>query len=212
MDIIKFIDEITKGYSNELRLNNKSLYSTVQEMQKAYGQTNLGSTTSFKDNSVDMFQSDRDINTAKEVEEKNGNKLGINLNKYLEKIINFTSYRESQEENYFFGVNKNLRKISKVLIMSPETEKRLLDELQIKGQYFVEMSKVLLKEILLEQVEIDDELDNPDFLEQTAEKDLEFFKENNDYSKVPITTKENLRSQLNHFKSLESSTVTTKVL
>jgi len=78
--------------------------------------------------------------------------------------------------------------------MSSETEKKLLDELQIKGQYFMEMSKVLLKETLLEQVELDDDSDNPDFMERTETKNLEFFNENNDYSKVPLDVHENLRS------------------
>jgi len=78
--------------------------------------------------------------------------------------------------------------------MSSETEKKLLDELEIKGQYFMEMSKVLLKETLLEQVELDDDSDNPDFMERTETKNLEFFNENNDYSKVPLDVHENLRS------------------
>lgn len=174
-------------------------------MRNNYSNIVLGSQRSIKDNNTDFYQSDKDGQGTSGLEEKLGNKLGINQNKYLEKIINFTSYRESQEENYFFGVNKNLRKLSKVLTMSSETENKLLDELQIKGQYFMEMSKVLLKETLLEQVELDDVSDNPDFMERTEEKDLEFFNENNDYSKVPLDVKENLRSNQNLYKSKESS-------
>ena len=119
-----------------------------------------------QDNSMD--------DTHYQLEEKVGNELGLDLNKLIERIVNFSGYKETQEENHYWNINKNLKKISKVILMNSETEACLNKELKSKSSYFLDMLKNTFKEVLLG--DINEDLDNDDSYDQKPlSKDLEFF-------------------------------------
>lgn len=194
-----FIRDIRSQYQSELDANGVPLFPTSAEMKQAYGCGELGSTRSLTIETL----GDPTPNSPDEAE-KYGNLLKLDLNKYVERVINFTVNRETEEENYFYGVNKNLKAISKILLMTYEAEEKLLEELQMKSRYFLEMSKGLFKETLLEQVDLD-ESDSLDRDLTMEDRDFEFWKETNDYSKIPIVSCENVRALLNQHKLAEAS-------
>lgn len=199
MDVPEFIKDIRSQYQAELKINDISLLPTTAEMKKVYGNSQLGST---RELTIETLQDDTPNNLSDA--EKFGNELKLDLNKYLERVINFTVNRETEEENYFYGVNKNLKKISKILLMSSEAEEKLVQELEMKSRYFLEMTKGLFRETLLEQVDLD-QSDHPDANSVSETRDLEFWKEANDYSKNPIVSSENVRALLNQHKLVEAS-------